>query len=179
MKPNKKSIINKLLLTMVFLLLVIVMLVIWAQSKSQNIVLEMKDGFENPEILEYYKQDIIDVETITTSKRISIKYYDTDLNEDGLMDKIVYISSPLHTGTHGDSLHVLLNEGDSYRKLLLLTVLLFEDCFEEGDTKMGEMFIMPQKTNGFHNIEIFNLRFENRLILRYSDGKYQVEEVQE
>lgn len=60
-----------------------------------------------------------------------------------------------------------------------MTVLLFEDCFEEGDTKMGEMFIMPQKTNGFHNIEIFNLRFENRLILRYSDGKYQVEEVQE
>lgn len=56
MKPNKKMVINKLLIAMFFLLLVIVIFVIWVKTRNQNIVLKMKDGLENPDILEYYKQ---------------------------------------------------------------------------------------------------------------------------
>ena len=174
MKPNKKLVINKLLIAMFFLLLVLVIFVIWVKTRNQNIVLKMKDGLEDPEILEYYKQDIMDVKTITNSKMICIKYYDVDLNEDGLVDKIVYINSPLHTGSHGDSLNILINNGSSYDRILYLTVLLFEDCYKE-DTKKGEIYIMPKKTNGFYNLEIFSIRSGNRLVLTYSEGEYQVE----
>ena len=172
MKPNKKSIINKLLLTMVFLLLVIAILVIRGQAKSQNIVLKMKDGLENPEILEYYKQDIIDVETITKGS-IKIKYYDVDLNEDGLMDKIVHIASPLHTGAHGDSLHILINQGESYENILCLTIFLYEEGIGGTPTEVGEIYIMPEKTNGFHNIRIISAVYGNETIWQYSEGSYE------
>ena len=178
MKLNKKLMIIKLLIAMFFLLSVIIILVVWVSPRNQNIVLKMKDGLENPEILEYYKQDIIDVKTITNSKIIEIKYYDIDLNDDGLMDKIVYIASPLHSGSHGDSFNILINNGESYDRIVYWTLLLWDQYYDENEeevVEVGELYVLPEKTNGFHNIEIFSLRFGNRLLLTYEDGKYQME----
>ena len=176
MKLNKKSIVIKLLIAMFFLVLVIIIFVIWVKTRNQNIVLKMKDGLENPEILEFYKQDIINVETMTKGT-IRIKYYDIDLNDDGLMDKIVYIASPLHSGSHGDSFNILINNGESYDRILYWTLLLWAQYRRDGEevVDVGELYVLPEKTNGFHNIEIFDLRFGNRLFVTYVDGEYQME----
>lgn len=168
MKSNKKSMINKLLVMMVFLLLVIVMIIIRVRSGNQNIVLEMKDGLENPDILEYYKQDIKDVKTITNSKMIYIKYYDVDLNEDGLVDKIVYIRSPLHSGAHGDNLAILLHEDESYKEIFSITIPLM--CQDVDMTAIGEMYILNNKTNGFYDIKLSD--GQNIILLKYADDIY-------
>lgn len=168
MKPNKKMVINKLLIAMFFLLLVIVIFVIWVKTRNQNIVLKMKDGLENPDILEYYKQDIMDVKTITNSKMIYIKYYDVDLNEDGLVDKIVYIRSPLHSGAHGDNLAILLHEDESYKEIFSITIPLM--CQDVDMTAIGEMYILNNKTNGFNDIKLSD--GQNIILLKYANGKY-------
>ena len=140
--------INKLLVMMVFLLLVIVMIIIRVRSGNQNIVLEMKDGLENPDILEYYKQDIKDVKTITNSKMIYIKYYDVDLNEDGLA--------------------ILLHEDESYKEIFSITIPLM--CQDVDMTAMGEMYILNNKTNGFYDIKLSD--GQNIILLKYADDIY-------
>lgn len=178
MKLSKKSIIIKLLIIILLLVIAAAIGIVWIREKEQNIVLKMKDGLENPEILEFYKQDIIDVKTITNSKIIEIKYYDIDLNDDGLMDKLVYIESPLHSGSMGNSFNILINNGESYDRILYCTLLLWDQYYDENweeFEEVGELYVLPEKTNGFHNIEIFSLRFGNRLLLTYEDGKYQME----
>ena len=178
MKLSKKPIIIKLLIFILLLIIATAISIVWTSKKEQNIVLKMKDGLENPEILEYYKQDIIDVKTITNSKIIEIKYYDIDLNDDGLKDKIVYIASPLHSGSYGDSFNILINNGESYDRILYWTIWLWDQYYDEDGeevVEVGELYVLPEKTNGFHNIEIFDLRFRNRSILTYVDGKYQME----
>ena len=42
-------------------------------------------------------KDIRDVMTITSSKMIEIRYYEADLNDDGMNDLIVSLISPLHS----------------------------------------------------------------------------------
>ena len=177
MKLNKKSIIIKLLIFILLLIIATTISIVWTRGKEQNIVLKMKDGLENPEILEFYKQDIIDVETVTKGT-IRIKYYDIDLNDDGLKDKIVYIASPLHSGSYGDSFNILINNGESYDRILYWTIWLCDQYYDEDGEEVievGELYVLPEKTNGFHNIEIFDLIFRNRSILTYVDGEYQME----
>ena len=177
MKSNRKSIIIKLLIFILLLVIATAISTVWTREKEQNIVLKMKDGLENPEILEFYKQDIIDVETVTKGT-IRIKYYDIDLNDDGLKDKIVYIASPLHSGSYGDSFNILINNGESYDRILYWTIWLWDQYYDENGeevVEVGELYVLPEKTNGFHNIEIFDLRFRNRSILTYVDGEYQME----
>ena len=168
MKLRKKSIIIKLLIFILLLIIATAISTVWTREKEQNIVLKMKDGLENPEILEFYRQDIIDVKTITNSKIIDIKYYDADLNEDGFVDKIVYIRSPLHSGAHGDNLSILLNDGKSYRKIFSISIPLM--CQDTDMTVIGEMYILKNKTNGFYDIRLSD--GENIILLKYENDIY-------
>lgn len=83
-------------------LLAAMLLFIIAVNNNENInILEhMKNGMENPAVVDYYQEGINDVMTITYSKRITIWYYETDLNDDGLDDLIAIVSLPLHFGAH-------------------------------------------------------------------------------
>jgi len=157
------------------IILVAMVIFILLKTKNQNIVPYMQDGFENPDILQYFKQDIEDVKNLTKGD-IVIKYYNIDLNDDDLDDKIVYIISPLHSGTRGDSFIILINNGKSYDSVFYVAVILWDQYKENGMevTEMGEMYIMPEKTNGFYDIKLKDLKYKNNLLLRYEDGQYQL-----
>lgn len=159
---------------MAVMVLLVMLIFILLKTKNKNIVLYMQDGFEDSDIVQYFKQDIEDVEALTNGS-IRIKYYDFDINDDGFTDKIVYIASPLHSGAHGDSLRILVYNGESYEEVLSMTALLWEQYREKGFevTEMGELYIMPEKTNGFYDIKVKGFRFDNELILKYKDGFYQ------
>ena len=108
---------------------------------TEDIMLNMRDGLENPTILEIYAQDIYDVEAITNSKIIHINYVEFDLNSDGIMDKIVIIESSLHSGTRGNSLKFLIgNESGTYQEISGPVIHLYS------------AYILENKTNGFHDI---------------------------
>ena len=84
-------------------------------DKPINILVHMENGMDDPAMTAYYQQEISDVEDLTNGT-IDIWYYPMDLNSDGREDRIVIISSPLHSGSSGDYLEILLNNGTSYVK---------------------------------------------------------------
>lgn len=83
-------------------------------DENINILEYLMDGMENPAIVDYYQEDIDDVMTISISKYIAIRYYETDLNDDGMNDLIVLILSPFHSGSHGDTFDILFNNRNCY-----------------------------------------------------------------
>lgn len=140
-------------------------------SSDLNLLEYMQDGLEEPSLVNFYQQDINDVNKLTNGS-IIIRYYTADLNEDGLDDKIVSVISPLHSGSHGDSFDILINNGNSYSDLSYLTIPLWHQDSEF--TPAGSVYILEDTTNGFHDIRItFG---EYNLILQCEDGIYQIKE---
>ena len=108
----------------------------------------------------------MDVESTTFSKVIQIKYYDYDLNEDGNVDKIVTIQSPIHSGSHGDALDFLIaTDNGSYRRISNLTVQMYGK-----EKASANMFILNDITNGFHDILIQNGK--RKIVLKYQNDYY-------
>ena len=136
-------------------------------GSNDNILKDWKDGFFEPTILEYYQEDITDVETLTNGS-ISIKYVDVDLNDDEQIDKIVFIRSPLHTGTKGDTLNILINEQGEYR----LAVMGVYSLFSQEDEVVGAIYILKNRNNNFHDIKIVEGEAEE-ILLYYTEGRYQ------
>ena len=119
---------------------------------NQNILEDMKDGLRNDEIKQVYANDIEDVYKLTEAKHIEIRYVDFDLNEDGYLDKIVIIQSPLRSGSGGDSFDILINNGeDVYIKL---SGLVFRLLTQAPEYSLGNVCILEDMTNGYHNIGI-------------------------
>lgn len=135
-----------------------------------NILLDMRDGLSDADILAYYKSDIEDVEAITNGG-ITIDYYDVDLNEDNQMDKIVHIRSALHSGSHGDMLNILIKDGNGYREALTGTYRLFSQW---EDDPLGEIYIMESISEGFHDIRMISDGVE--IILQYEEDVYHQKE---
>ncbi|MDL2281476.1 hypothetical protein LJC10_06450 [Selenomonadales bacterium OttesenSCG-928-I06] len=159
-----------------------------------NILEFMKDGMEDTVVSDFYQQDIKDVQTLT-NRPIKIKYFDVDLNDDGLQDKIVIISSSLHSGSAGDAFRILINDGNSYVNSCYLTVRLMSHFVNSNfPSRSLEPYvrILTEKKDGFRSLEVF---FENSIYqlqqdkigkneyikvsnkqvtfrLEYKDGKY-------
>lgn len=158
-----------------FLLAALLLFIIVVKSNNENVnILEhMKNGMENSTILDYYREDINDVMTITSNKDITIWYYKTDLNDDGMDDLIVIVSSPLHSGTQGDMLDILFNNGNSYSENRMgYTFRLIHDT-KNNYVPYGEIYILPSKTNHYHDLEVFTSD-ENHFFLKYENDAYQM-----
>lgn len=139
-------------------------------DKNINILEYMKDGMENPAIVDYYQEDIHDVMAITNSKMMEIRYYEVDLNDDGINDLIVSLISPLHSGSQGDSFQILFGNGEYYLKnRISYTFRLY--CQNADYTPIGQVHILPSKTNGYYNLEIF--ADGSHFFLKYQNGAYQ------
>lgn len=121
------------------------------QLPEMNILEYMKDGMENPVLLEYYQEGIQDVYDITISKYIMMRYYDVDLNDDGQNEFIVIIQSSLHSGALGDSFDILSNIEESYIDIDSISVLplLGHNC-----EPIGELFVLNSSTNGYRDLEV-------------------------
>ena len=77
--------------------------------------LELHNGLENQTIIDICIDDINDVRKKNCADSLlSIDYAMYDLDEDGLADFIVSISSPLHTGSQGDTVYIFKNDGDGH-----------------------------------------------------------------
>lgn len=133
---------------------------------KEDLLANMSNGLTDSLICEIYAEDILDVESITFSKVIQIKYYDYDLNEDGNVDKIVTIQSPIHSGSHGDALDFLIaTDNGSYRRISNLTVQMYGK-----EKASAKMFILNDITNGFHDILIHNGK--RKIVLKYQNDYY-------
>lgn len=163
-----------LLLFLLFIITVIIITVLSISSNrelinfNQNILENMKDGLKNVVIKQLYKQDIEDVYKLTTCRTIDIKYIDFDLNDDGFMDKIVTVRSPLHSSSEGDSLDFLINNKDgTYTRLSNLIIPLYAQSPEYSNARVC---ILAKVTNGYHNINIFGE--DSTIVLVFKNGKY-------
>lgn len=138
-------------------------------SNKINIVEKMSNGLENEIIKKIYADDIQDVYEMTYAKYMEIWYYETDLNDNGHDDIIVIVRSPLHSGSHGDSLDIWINDGNGeYNNVFEVVTRILADNPEYN----GQIFISDKTTNGFKNIEII---CENNIILTYKDGIYKID----
>lgn len=140
-------------------------------NNNVNVLEYMKDGMENSAITDYYQEDINDVMTISHSKQIAIRYYETDLNDDGMEDLIVLIMSPLHSGSHGDEFDILFNDGTSYLKNRMGYTFRLLSGTSNNYAPFGEIYVLQSKTNGYHDLEIFTE--ETHFFLKYQNGAYQ------
>lgn len=118
-----------------------------AEATSYKFRVKMEDAIKDDKIIQFYEEDIQDVENLTNGS-ITIKSCDIDLNEDGLVDKLVSVISPLHSGSHGDMFQILLNDESGFR----------------------DIYILNSKSNGFYDIKI--VTDGNSFILRYQNDKY-------
>ncbi len=140
-------------------------------DENINILEYLKDGMENPAIVDYYQEGINDVMTISNSKHIAIRYYETDLNDDGMEDLIVLIMSPLHSGSHGDEFDILFNNGSSYLKNRMGYTFRLLSETNNIYAPFGKIYVLQSKTNGYHDLEIFT--DETHFFLKYQNGAYQ------
>ena len=168
MKLNKKI----MWLTSFIVITIFIIIAIFSINKKHlhnskiNILEHMEDWFNDPAILELYKEEI---DTINRNL-LTIKYYDIDLNDDGRKDKIVIMRYPFHTGSQGDSFRILINDGNSYYELKnWFTLRLYSQ--NNWELALGSVYISNNIKNGFHEIEIHIL--ENQFILRYENGRYE------
>lgn len=141
------------------------------EDEKINILEYLKDGMENPAIVDYYQEDINDVMMISHSKYIAIRYYETDLNDDGMNDLIVLISSPFHSGSHGDTFDILFNNKNYYRENEVGYIFRLISDSTDGYLPFGQVYILNSKTNGYHDLEIFT--DETHFFLKYQNGAYQ------
>ncbi len=137
---------------------------------NQNLLYSLENGMVDEELTALYKDDIIDVESMTKGT-IVIRYCDLDLNSDGLLDKLVFIQSPLHSGSHGDTFEILLNEGGTYTKIS--DTFTFQLFMQDGTKQPGGVVKRHnRRREGFRDIEIVTA--EEKIRLGYEDGKYQI-----
>ena len=144
---------------------------------SDNIMLSMKDGKADSIVSKIYAEDISDAVTITFSKTIAIEYFDYDLNSDGIIDKIVTIRSPLHSGSGGDTVDFLIGNSDgTYRRISALVLRLYDVGGDIEDNENASIYILESKTNGFYDILIKNagsVLGNREILLIYDNDRYK------
>lgn len=141
------------------------------KRENNNLLYSLENGMEDEELTALYKDDIIDVESMTKGN-IVINYCDVDLNCDGFLDKLVFIRSPLHSGAHGDTFEILLNEGGTYTKIS--EIFTFQLFMQDGTKQPGGVVKKHnRRREGFRDIEIITA--EEKIRLGYEEGKYQIQ----
>ena len=144
---------------------------------SINLLSIAKDGLTDEIVSEIYKQDIIDVREITSSQHIEIWYIDADLNDDGYIDKLVIVQSPLHSGSGGNFFAVLRNNKDgTYTDLSSIILRIGKSFFEGQEEIYGELYLSEHRTNGYHDIIVKiddNSYNDNTVILYYDSENYR------
>lgn len=128
---------------------------------------DFKDGLNDDILKEYYKQDIEEVTSITTAKHIVIRYFDYDFNSDDLTDKFVIVASPLHSGLGGDTIDILINNGDgTYSDVAGYIMRILNHSTME----IVSSIYISTPTNGYHDIKIFGEQMRTLVF----DGKEYV-----
>ena len=110
---------------------------------------DWKEGLNDDVLKEYYKEDISDVMSMTEAKHIVIRYFDYDLNSDGLTDKFVIVASPIHSGSSGDSVDILINNGDGTYKNVSHYVM---QILNQDTMKISSPIYISTQANGYHDI---------------------------
>jgi succinate dehydrogenase flavin-adding protein (antitoxin of CptAB toxin-antitoxin module) len=127
-----------------------------AEIDDQAVIqLERRNGFDDPVVMEFFKEDIQFVYDHTESYSILIDCYDADLNFDGYNDIIVLIQGTYFSGSAGNPIHVLLNNQDgTYTDISEIFTLLRIQAFWSDDEPIEEFFISDAKSDGYSNILI-------------------------
>lgn len=163
---KEKIIISAMLLFIIFPL--IIGILYKNDNASENLLNYMKNGLEDPYMSVHYKEAISDVEELTNGT-IEIWYYSLDLNMDSKEDRIVIISSPLHSVSRGDTLEILLNNGSSYTEISQgLTVRLLRQSSDL--IPVGGIYVLKSSHEGFFDIKI---KSESTFLLVYQEGMYR------
>lgn len=150
---------------LMFFLLILITGCSSGSNTSNDIELQLKYTPDNPELLEYYKEDIHEVREVTTAGSFSIYSVQCDVNDDGNMDYLAMFESPLNTGSGGTALDILVNDGNNvYSNVGGKIVIRIND-----DTKV---YLMNSKDDGFKKIHIIDS--EKKIALHYENGYYNL-----
>ena len=167
------------LLLLVTLTFVIVLVFIKKESlteQNDNILFLMRDGMKNELIIEICSKEIVLVKDAQknglTEQGIEIRYYETDLNQDGLKDIFIIIRSPLHTGSSGDTFWIKINRGEYYESGLpiMSNIELLDADLQPFQNDMSSICISDGITNGFYDIVVRS--FQDVFILKYDGNGY-------
>ena len=138
-------------------------------SSNQITPNDWKDGLNDDVLKAYYKEDISDVMSMTEAKHIVIRYFDYDLNSDGLTDKFVVVASPIHSGSGVDSVDILINNGDGTYKNVSHYVM---QILNQDTMEISSSIYISTQTTGNHDIIIigektYRLTFDgNQYVLK-------------
>lgn len=168
-KKSKLKIIICLLVISVIILLIMLCKNLIPQT-NENILNVMQDGMTDAAITNFYKEEIKAVEELTNAD-ITIYCYTVDLNGDKQEDKIIYLRSPLHSGSHGDTVEIVMQENGEYRKVMTGIYRLFPQ--DEAGKSLGAIHILTDRSEGVSDIEI--ITDGKQFVLEYRDGRYQPE----
>lgn len=162
MKLNKKHLISAISLG-----LGVIMLTGFSACKVERNELDyMVNGEENSVVNEFYYSDRQDVESVSEVKMV-LKYVDVDLNDDGLDDKFVIIRSPIHSGSHGDTFEILLNDNGNYEPVFNGVFRLYSQEWES----VGTVTVLNETNNGLKNIMIKSS--EEPIVIQFNGNSYQ------
>jgi len=117
---------------------------------------KMSDGLENLFLKEYYAQWIEDADVLTDHP-MKIEYFNFDFNDDGIMDYLVLPRSTLFNGSAGNTVDLLLSNGNEFKEIMLPHMYV-----ESRD----DLSILKHKTNGLNDIMYYKEK-----TFRF-DGKY-------
>lgn len=86
-----------------------------------------------------------------------------------MLRRICLISSPLHSGSRGDTLEILLNNGSSYTNISQgVTVRLLRQS--SNFIPVGGIYVLKSSHEGFFDIKI---KSESTSLLVYQEGMYR------
>ena len=94
-----------------------------------------------------------------------IKAHKVDLNDDGVMEIVGVVYSPIYLGTEGYNLFILQKKEDSYEQIS--NFINFES--------LAPVYILPFKTEGYRNI-LFRGSVHNNfsfIVAKYINGAYE------
>lgn len=157
---------------MIFILLVVFLVlgICWIHTSFIRLDLMNKSDIEASHILYNYilkenSMTFSELEKFANINMSVIKAHKVDLNDDGVMEIVGVVYSPIYLGTEGYDLFILQKKEDSYEQIS--NFVNFEP--------LAPVYILPFKTEGYRNI-LFRGSVHNNfsfLITKYINGAYE------
>lgn len=161
---------NKIFLLTLVAVLLFSIVVNNSKDYKVEILKNMKNGLEDESLVDYYWEYIQGSKNLSIVP-ITIRYFDIDLNKDGLEDKIVVLIAPiLFSTSHGDTVEILINENGSYRSAFSGVFKINKQNNEY--TPFGKIYILKNMENGFYKIKILGDQTEVELIYNKKEREY-------
>ena len=148
------------------------------ESRTEPVELsDWHDGIENQAIMDYFKEEIEEINKVYNYKEVTIKYLEFDFNDDGKTDYLTCVSSAYHSGTKGDTNCILVSEDDGLREIPLILAFFFYKT-DDNEYVYSYCKVPGEKTNGFYDVILYDYSTNQEVLLQYNGDRYLIDEIQ-